>query len=40
MKKKFTNIARNIRKRSTDTESYLWKYLRDRHMEGMEDKFN
>jgi len=27
-------VARKLRKHSTDTESYLWRYLRDRQIEG------
>ena len=34
MKKKFINFARKLRKRSTNTESYLWKYLRNKQIEG------
>jgi very-short-patch-repair endonuclease len=30
----FTGIARRLRKQSTDTEMHLWRYLRDRQIEG------
>jgi very-short-patch-repair endonuclease len=29
-----TDVARNLRKHSTDTERHLWRYLRDRQVEG------
>ncbi|MCX5804159.1 MAG: DUF559 domain-containing protein, partial [Proteobacteria bacterium] len=32
--KESRGIARALRKRSTDTESYLWRYLKNRQMEG------
>ena len=32
--KDLTAIARRLRKRSTDTEQYLWRQLRDRQIEG------
>jgi len=28
------NIARRLRKKSTDTEEHLWRYLRNRQIEG------
>jgi very-short-patch-repair endonuclease len=30
-----TNIAKNLRKRSTDTERLLWRYLRIKQIEGL-----
>ena len=33
MKKKLRNISRILRKKSTDAESYLWRYLRNRQIE-------
>ena len=32
--KGLTGIARRLRKRSTDTERYVWRHLRDGRMEG------
>ncbi|MBT9132010.1 endonuclease domain-containing protein [candidate division NPL-UPA2 bacterium Unc8] len=32
--KKSVNIARNLRKNFTDTERYLWKYIRRNQLEG------
>jgi very-short-patch-repair endonuclease len=32
--KGLTGIARRLRKYSTDTESYLWRHIRDRQIEG------
>jgi very-short-patch-repair endonuclease len=32
--KGLTGVARKLRKYSTDTEGYLWRYLRDRQIEG------
>jgi very-short-patch-repair endonuclease len=32
--KKLTGVARGLRKHSTDTEVHLWRYLRDRQIEG------
>jgi very-short-patch-repair endonuclease len=32
--KKLAGAARGLRKRSTDTERYLWRHLRDRQIEG------
>ena len=32
--KGLTGIARRLRKESTDTERHLWRYLRDRQIEG------
>jgi hypothetical protein len=32
--KGLTNIARRLRKQSTDTEEHLWRYLRNRQIEG------
>ena len=34
MKNKINTLARNLRKRSTDTERFLWKYLRTKQLEG------
>lgn len=34
MKNKNLEFAKNLRKNSTDTEKYLWKYLRGRQLEG------
>ncbi|MFH1856656.1 MAG: DUF559 domain-containing protein [Candidatus Omnitrophota bacterium] len=28
------NLARNLRKNSTDTEQYLWRYIRNKQLEG------
>ena len=32
--KGLTGVARRLRKHSTDTEGHLWRYLRDRQIEG------
>ena len=32
--KGLTGVARRLMKNSTDTEGYLWRYLRDRQIEG------
>ena len=32
--KGLTDVARRLRKHSTDTEGHLWRYLRDRQTEG------
>ena len=32
--KNINTLARNLRKRSTDTERFLWKYLRTKQLEG------
>ena len=32
--KRLTGVARRLRKHSTDTEGHLWRYLRDRQIEG------
>jgi very-short-patch-repair endonuclease len=32
--KGLTGVARRLRKNSTDTEEHLWRYLRDRQIEG------
>ena len=34
MNKKFINIARSLRKNSTDAEKYLWNHIRRRQLEG------
>jgi len=34
IKKKLRDISRTLRKRSTDVENYLWRYLRNRQIEG------
>lgn len=34
MNKKITKIARKLRKNSTKTEEYLWRYLKNRYIEG------
>ncbi len=33
--KSLIDIARRLRKNSTDTERYLWRYLRNRQIEGV-----
>ena len=33
--KGLTDAARRLRKHSTDTEGHVWRYLRDRQMEGL-----
>jgi very-short-patch-repair endonuclease len=33
--KSLIDIARRLRKNSTDTERYLWRYLRNRQVEGV-----
>ncbi len=35
MRTKFTNIARNLRKNSTDAENLLWRHLRAGRLEGL-----
>ncbi|MBC8556097.1 MAG: endonuclease domain-containing protein [Candidatus Brocadiales bacterium] len=35
MNRKLTNIARNLRKRSTDTERFLWRHIRAKQLEGL-----
>ena len=35
MKSNITNIAKNLRKRSTDAEKLLWRYLRAKQLEGL-----
>ena len=35
MTNKFTEIAKNLRKRSTDAERMLWKHLRARQLDGL-----
>ena len=35
MRTKLTNIARNLRKNSTDAENLLWRYLRAGRLEGL-----
>ncbi len=32
--KGLTGVAKRLRKYSTDTEQYLWRYLRDKQIEG------
>lgn len=34
MNKILTEFAKDLRKKSTDTENHLWRYLRNRQMEG------
>jgi len=34
LNKKITKIARKLRKNSTKTEEYLWRYLKNRYIEG------
>ena len=34
LRSKLTNLARNLRKRSTDAETLLWKHLRSKQLEG------
>jgi len=33
-----TAVARRLRKQSTDTEGHLWRYLRDRQIEGFKSR--
>ena len=35
MGSKLTELAKNLRKKSTDTENYLWLFLRNRQIEGI-----
>ena len=35
MRSELTNMARNLRKRSTDAENLLWRHLRSRSLEGL-----
>lgn len=35
MDKNLTEFARVLRKKSTDTENYLWRYLKNRQIEGV-----
>ena len=35
MNSKLTNIAKNLRKRSTEAEKLLWRYLRAKQLEGL-----
>ncbi len=35
MNRKLTNIARSLRKRSTDTEHFLWRHIRAKQLEGL-----
>ena len=34
MNKNLTKFAKDLRKNSTNTENHLWRYLRNRHLEG------
>ncbi len=35
LNRKLTNIAKNLRKRSTDTERFLWRHIRAKQLEGL-----
>ena len=35
MDKNLTNFARKLRRKSTNAEAYLWRYLRNRQLEGL-----
>ena len=35
MNRKLTNIARNLRRRSTDTERFLWRHIRAKQLEDL-----
>ncbi|MEK6766254.1 MAG: endonuclease domain-containing protein [Planctomycetota bacterium] len=35
MNRKLTNIARSLRKRSTDTERFLWRHIRAKQLESL-----